>query len=355
MEKVSVIIPIYNVEQYLERCVESVRKQSYQNLEIILVDDGSPDQCSQICEDYKKKDRRIKVVHKNNGGLSSARNKGIEVAEGSYVCFVDSDDWIENRHVEDMMSLIYKDKYAWIVTGLSIDFVYDRISNKIRSQVPMKECRTSEGLGYLLQDELFNSSCNKLYSRKLIQNSGLKFEVGSEPMEDFIFNCQYARNVQTIIQNSATSYHYMRQDGVSMTNVYIPDLYDKSKRGNILLDQLYRQCDSSDEGVLKAYRKTYIYRIFSCVPNLYRKNYKEPIKKRIQVYRDMKSDYNLRNYMVSSNIDDIYIKSFAYLLLHCPAFLMDLIYNELFFVRNRITWLYKLFRKSKRKENAIRE
>ena len=90
---ISVIVPIYNVERYLEKCVNSILVQTYSNLEIILVDDGSPDNCPQLCDQLAKKDSRIVVVHKKNGGLSSARNAGIDIARGEYIGFVDSDDW----------------------------------------------------------------------------------------------------------------------------------------------------------------------------------------------------------------------------------------------------------------------
>ena len=96
MAKVSIVVPIYNVEKYLEQCVDSIINQTLKEIEIILVDDGSPDNCPQMCDEYAKKDSRIKVVHKKNGGLSSARNAGIEVATGDYIGFVDSDDYIVN-------------------------------------------------------------------------------------------------------------------------------------------------------------------------------------------------------------------------------------------------------------------
>ena len=100
---VSVIVPVYNVELYLEGCVESIIKQSYSNLEIILVDDGSTDNCGQLCDKYAELDKRVTVIHKTNGGLSSARNRGIEAAKGDYLCFVDSDDWLEPNYVKDFM------------------------------------------------------------------------------------------------------------------------------------------------------------------------------------------------------------------------------------------------------------
>ena len=91
---ISVIVPIYNVEKYLARCVDSIVNQTYKNLEIILVDDGSPDLCPQMCDDYAEKDSRIKVVHKKNGGLSDARNAGMAVSTGEYISFIDSDDYV---------------------------------------------------------------------------------------------------------------------------------------------------------------------------------------------------------------------------------------------------------------------
>ncbi|MFR7385271.1 MAG: glycosyltransferase family 2 protein [Anaerostipes sp.] len=93
-ELISIIVPIYKVEAYLDRCIESIVDQTYKNLEIILVDDGSPDGCPQICDNWKEKDDRIKVIHKENGGLSDARNAGMQIMTGTYVSYVDSDDWI---------------------------------------------------------------------------------------------------------------------------------------------------------------------------------------------------------------------------------------------------------------------
>ena len=94
--KVSIIVPVYKVEKYLRKCIDSIINQTLKDIEIILVDDGSPDNCGKICDEYAAKDTRIKVIHKENGGLSSARNAGMEVAEGEYIGFVDSDDWIES-------------------------------------------------------------------------------------------------------------------------------------------------------------------------------------------------------------------------------------------------------------------
>ena len=103
---VSIIVPIYKVEPYLHRCLDSIVNQSYTNLEIILVDDGSPDTCPQICDEYATKDNRIVDIHKNNGGLSDARNVGLDISKGEYITFVDSDDWIDKQYVETLLTLI---------------------------------------------------------------------------------------------------------------------------------------------------------------------------------------------------------------------------------------------------------
>ncbi|WP_313893766.1 glycosyltransferase family 2 protein [Psychrobacillus sp.] len=107
-EIISVIVPIYKVEDYLNRCVDSILKQTYKNLEVILIDDGSPDKCGEICDEYAKIDERVKVIHKRNGGISNARNAGLEIAKGEYISFIDGDDWIHVEYFEKLYQLLRK-------------------------------------------------------------------------------------------------------------------------------------------------------------------------------------------------------------------------------------------------------
>ena len=109
-ELISIVIPIYKVEQYLRRCIDSVICQTYKNIEIILIDDGSPDNCGKLCDEIKKKDNRIKVIHKSNGGLSDARNCGINIATGKYITFIDSDDYVTEDYIEYMYRLLSQEK-----------------------------------------------------------------------------------------------------------------------------------------------------------------------------------------------------------------------------------------------------
>ena len=108
MKKISVIVPIYNSEDYIDRCVRSIVEQSYKNIEIILVDDGSTDNSSMMCDEWAKNDKRVKVIHKENGGVSSARNEGLKIAKGDYISFVDSDDYIDKKMIEKMLNQMEK-------------------------------------------------------------------------------------------------------------------------------------------------------------------------------------------------------------------------------------------------------
>ncbi len=166
-ELITVIVPVYNVEKYLSRCVDSIINQTYSNLEIFLVDDGSPDKCGKICDDYAKKDQRIKVIHKQNGGLSDARNVALDVATGSYITFVDSDDYI----ALDMIENLYNDlkKYDAEIATCSYQSFYEKIENK--GQVENKKTMVYNN-EEALEDMLYQKSCTtsawgKLYKKEL--------------------------------------------------------------------------------------------------------------------------------------------------------------------------------------------
>ena len=118
--KISIIVPIYNVEKYIRKCIISIINQTYKNIEIILVDDGSPDNCPMICDEFARRDERIVVIHKKNGGLSSARNAGLEKATGDYIGFVDSDDWIEPQMYEKMIQMYIDSKVDLVECGINL-------------------------------------------------------------------------------------------------------------------------------------------------------------------------------------------------------------------------------------------
>lgn len=166
---VSIVVPVYNVEKYLKKCIESIISQTYKNLEIILVDDGSTDGSGKICDDYLTKDKRIKVIHKQNGGLSDARNVGIGVATGKYITFIDSDDYVENDYIEYLYNLIINNKCDMSICSLKLHSKNKFIDNAINYNTCIftnKEC-----LKNMLCENGFNvSACAKMYKTKLFEN-----------------------------------------------------------------------------------------------------------------------------------------------------------------------------------------
>ena len=121
MPKISIIVPVYNVEQYINRCIDSLLGQTLKDIEIILVDDGSPDQCPQICDEYARKDSRIKVIHKKNNGLGYARNSGLELATGEYIAFVDSDDYVNINMYEKLYNETINNNFDIVYCGFIVE------------------------------------------------------------------------------------------------------------------------------------------------------------------------------------------------------------------------------------------
>ena len=133
---VSVIVPVYKVERYLDRCINSLVNQSYSHIEIILVDDGSPDKCPQLCDEWALQDARIKVVHKKNGGLSDARNEGLRKSSGKYICFVDSDDYVSTKFVETLYELLHE--YNTDMSAVSHKNVFSEEQKVMKIQIIRK-------------------------------------------------------------------------------------------------------------------------------------------------------------------------------------------------------------------------
>lgn len=162
---ISVIVPIYNVQQYLPECIDSILAQTYKNLEIILVDDGSPDSCPQICDDYAKRDDRIKVIHKPNGGLSDARNHGIRSATGEYLLFIDSDDFYDDRDgIWQLVNILIKYPDTDIVFFAERPICLINVSTLVRLMLIVSMAR----IGYL-----YSATCPRraISFHRLVRNS----------------------------------------------------------------------------------------------------------------------------------------------------------------------------------------
>lgn len=210
---ISVIIPVYKVEAYLDRCVKSILSQSYRDLEIILVDDGSPDRCGERCDNYAALDNRIKVIHQKNAGPSGARNAGLDICCGDYVCFVDSDDEIDPQMLQIQYEAIESGQYDLAICGYQ-HFSSDDMLPSIRTNRIEKRELNSDELWREIFVKLNNSVWNKLYRNRLISN--LRFSTGLFHNEDFLFNLKYISNCRCGIQIDAPLYHYfIRSDSIT--------------------------------------------------------------------------------------------------------------------------------------------
>lgn len=215
MDTVSIIIPVYKVERYLSQCVESVVKQTYQKLEIILVDDGSPDNCPAMCDAWGKKDERIRVIHKQNGGLSSARNAGLDVCTGEFIVFVDSDDWLEPDYVEKMLRAAVEHD-ADIV---ACSFV-DEFEQSGATSLKQKEAfvgTTEQALALLYDQTRIIVAAMKFYRRKIWQT--MRFPVG-KLYEDTLTTYKAFDIAERIAQIPDGLYHYRIREGSIMTSAF---------------------------------------------------------------------------------------------------------------------------------------
>lgn len=208
MDKVSIIVPVYNASKTIRRCVDSILHQSYSNLEIILIDDGSIDNSLSICKDISKVDNRVKVFSQENSGVAVARNRGIDNSTGEWLMFIDSDDWIELNTVQDILELIKYKRASYGVYSFSNEYF------SLRKTLCVDDsCYTPYDLLFQFQfinnlEAIICSVCNKVYSRSIIVDNNIRFDQGIKFGEDFIFNSKIIPYAEKIVTSSKPFYHY---------------------------------------------------------------------------------------------------------------------------------------------------
>lgn len=259
-ELLSVVVPIYNVEKYLDRCVLSILNQTYQNIEVILVDDGSPDNCPEICDKWAAQDARIQVIHKPNGGLSDARNAGLDVATGKYIAFVDSDDTIHPEMYATMIAQM-EDTNARIACCGRYK-VYGKKKIAAQNSKEKLTMTASEAIGRLLEGVVINeASWDKVYDRKLFKE--IRFPKG-EINEDLPIMPILFSKAKTIVHVGECYYNYFQNPGsITRTGysdkmkVYIPHLQEVEKfiRGN------YPELENALSTLMARYSCAMLYKI----------------------------------------------------------------------------------------------
>ncbi|WP_226038116.1 glycosyltransferase family 2 protein [Aquibacillus saliphilus] len=231
--KISIIVPVYKVEPYIHKCIDSILAQTFTDFELILIDDGSPDRCGEICDEYANNDNRVKVIHKENGGVSEARNSGIDRAVGEYIIFVDSDDWIESYSLQMLNENISDPKIDVVIFGLVKDIhsknkLIKSESNGFYKKINLNITELSNNFIYFLNSVGMHPSWMYLFKAKIIKNFNLYFNSDLVLYEDFDFNLRYLMNCNKITLLPDALYHY---------NLYVSvDLLAKRNKINIISD-----------------------------------------------------------------------------------------------------------------------
>lgn len=220
MELISIIVPVYKVEEYLDKCVQSIVDQTYTNLEIILVDDGSPDRCGNMCEQWARKDKRIRVIHKENGGLSDARNAGMEIAAGVYTSFVDSDDWIHPDFIQTLYEAVSQTGAQ--IAGCDVCTVYPDQEPELGGTGDVKVCTAEEAIADILQGRGFRAvAWNKLYLSSLLK--GERYPVGKHHEDEF-FTYRIYGKAEKLVYVDQPMYFYLQRQGSIMRSFSIKRL-----------------------------------------------------------------------------------------------------------------------------------
>ena len=285
-ELISAIVPIYNVRPYLEKCFDSIARQSYQNLEIILVDDGSTDGSGELCEDLSKRDGRVRVIHKKNGGLGSTRNAGMDAARGELLSFVDSDDWIEPGMYETLSGIMCRENAQIIACGIKrvsetgeVSYYQDNL--KERSVYTREEAL----LELPKNERLSNSMCNKLFRRETIQGLHINEQIY---YEDNPFTPQCIARAERIAYTAEPFYCYFERTGSISRKKFSEREFDRVTADRMRLEFYHEHFPQCEYAAAIAY-------IGSGLKVYYQsRRCQEARKRRVQLKEELKR--TIRNY-----------------------------------------------------------
>ena len=248
--QISIIIPIYNVERYLRQCIDSILAQTFTDFELLLIDDGSPDGCPAICDEYAGKDARIRVFHKQNGGVTSARNKGLDNAKGNWIIYIDGDDWIEPTYVEELYNAAINNEADIAICGFR--FVYEDGSSVIEHPTIWDDNKQASLNRYIAS--IWTTACGSIQKSSLYKDNGVQSPKGLTFCEDFHLMVRLCYFANKVISIDRPLYNY-RQRSSSIVH----SLNDKTWR-----DELSTYSEIIDffrnQGELETYKKVMSWR-----------------------------------------------------------------------------------------------
>ena len=269
MPEVSVIVPVYNVEKYLHRCINSILTQTFQAFELLLIDDGSPDNSGAICDEYAAIDPRVKVFHKENGGVSSARNCGLDHAQGTYIMFCDSDDYVADTWIEKLYKVMQQDGVEFGLCGyMSVSDATGEVIAKIYHPGPDISTIPPSSFWILQQEKLMNVPWNKILLREIIELSHLRFKTGIQYGEDTLFMLSYilACSGDFGICSACLNY-YVQGIAGSLTNRYVKNMWKIWKELYETRDKVLLKSGISLNDIKEAYYTKWIWSITLSINN----------------------------------------------------------------------------------------
>lgn len=309
--KVSVIMPVYKVEQYVGKAIESIQNQTLKEFEFFIVNDGSPDQSGEICDAYAKEDPRLRVIHKENGGAPSARNTAIDLAKGKYLYFLDSDDWTEPTMLEELYQTAERDQAQLVVAGFYIETYYSETEYMTSDYIPEAAIyRTKEEFrkdAYKLFDKnMLYPPWNKLYLREYITEKKLYFP--KTMWDDFPFNLSVIRDIERVTVTPKQYYHFLRARSESETAKYLPTMYEKREEEHGWLLEQYRYWGIRDENSREMISRRYIERLIGCFENLTNPNCTLSQKEKKEQCRRMLSNKRVQECLKHARARSLYAK-----------------------------------------------
>lgn len=271
MCKISVITPVYKVEKYLRKCVDSILSQTFSDFELFIVDDGSPDSCGVIADEYADKDKRVRVIHKKNGGAPSARNAGIALAKGDFLYFPDSDDWLEPTYLQELYDLAMKTNAQLVVSGYTMEYYENNTNQSYSVSVPEQNYSNQDMVRKNLHNYFDNMMMavpwNKLYRADYIKNKSILFP--NLKWDDLHFNMEVIMDIESVAISSSSGYHFFRsRQGSETTTVFDGLLYKKRKEQFEHILKVYDHWNIKDEKILSVIYGYYAARLVQCVQEI---------------------------------------------------------------------------------------
>lgn len=347
MPKITVAIPIYNAEKYLKNCITSVVNQSVCDIQILLIDDGSTDKSGQICDTYAEKDLRIDVYHKENTGVSSARNFAITKAKGKYICFVDSDDEIDERMVEELYKYVENDYADIAICGHKSVYIGKKKGRIVKHVPPEFIGSTKEFLEMIevfLNSESVQGPCGKLYKTSIIQNNEIKFPLEQSYGEDTIFVYRYLSFCNRVVSTTKCYYSYMKWNNNSLSSSIREDKINIYLKLHEELEELLNKFNiSSKQGMIE---KRICVSAISCIADLYTPNSNITTKQRRNIISNIILNERVLYCFSKHSNDNKQNGLMNYLAKVKLIWILEIYFNLKEFIRNQCGSVYALLKQN---------